>query len=63
MIVTSKNGLRLDIKPKRWWNLFDWMQVFEQAELIKKQNIFMDKCDWTFSYGTIKEVREDDKTK
>ena len=53
MKVTSKNGIKLDISPKHWWSIREWIWCFEQAEIIKKQDFYLETKGWQFSYGTI----------
>lgn len=56
MKVTTKNGLKLDIRPKNWWNLMEWIWAFEQAEIIRSQDITMHKESWKFTFGTVTKV-------
>lgn len=57
MIITSKNGLKLEIKAAHWWNILDWITIFAQAHIIKNQNIFINDAEvWKFTYGSVAKV-------
>lgn len=49
MIVTSKNGVRLDIIPVSWWKIKDWIEVFKEIRYIKKNDIYFDDKSWSCS--------------
>lgn len=51
MVVTTKNGLRLDISPKDWRNPKDWIAFFRDIYFVKTHNIYMRMEDWKFYKG------------
>jgi hypothetical protein len=53
MKVTSKNGVKLNITPKRWWSIREWFWVFYQADIIKNQDISINTKGWKFTLGKV----------
>lgn len=54
MIVTSKNGLKLEIHPRKWWNLLDWFETLRFCWNIKNLKIHRNAKDWRFTYRSAK---------
>lgn len=54
MIVSNKKGLKLEINPRRWWNLIDWYETICFAMDFKNSNITFRTADWRFTYGSYK---------
>ena len=46
MIVTSKNGVRLDICPKRWWHPLDVLEFIKTVWQIRNTNVHFNPNDW-----------------
>lgn len=51
MVVTTKNGLKLDISPADWRNPKDWIAFFMAIYFAKTHNIYMRMEDWKFYKG------------
>lgn len=56
MKSTSTNGTHLEIKPKRWYSLNDWLWVFEHVEICNNQDFPKDVNHWDFTNGTITRI-------
>lgn len=52
MVVTTKNGLKLDISPADWRNPKDWIAFFRAIYFAKTHNIYIGQEDWKFYYGS-----------
>ena len=51
MVITSKNGFKLDISPKRWWNILDLIAWIKEIIRFKKSNVYLSTKDWQMVQG------------
>lgn len=50
MIIRSKNGVKVELKPTRWWNIIDWCHVLFWVWRIKNNKVVIDPKDWRGAY-------------
>lgn len=50
MIIRSKNGVKLELKPDHWWDPIDWWYVIYWAWMIKHNKVILDPEAWKGSY-------------
>lgn len=52
MIFTSKNGVRLEVRPDNYWKWKDWVAFCKAVWFIKHNNITMDSGEWSGHYAS-----------
>lgn len=52
MVIISKNGVRLDISPRRWWNILDLIAWINEIRIFKKTDVFINTENWKFETRT-----------
>lgn len=55
MKCTSTNGVRLNVKPKHWWNLNHIIWMLDHLEICSGQDWYMSNRE-VFTYGTIERL-------